>query len=69
MDTIAIGKRLVEERNRRGETQQQVAEATGLSIAAIGMYERGERIPRDKHKIALADHFNCSVESLFFVFE
>ena len=64
MDTLKIGEEL---RKLRGnKTQEEIARAIGVSPAAIGMYERGDRIPRDEIKVKLANYFNASVESIFF---
>lgn len=60
----AIGKRLVELRGNR--TQEEVAKALGCSVSAIGMYERGERMPRDEIKIAIAKYYDVTVQSIFF---
>ncbi len=64
MDAIAIGKELV--RLRGSRTQEEVAKALGISLSAIGMYERGERIPRDEIKIAIAKYYDTTVQSIFF---
>ena len=37
-----------------------------ISKSALAMYERGERIPRDEVKIRIAQHFNMSLEAIFF---
>jgi transcriptional regulator with XRE-family HTH domain len=67
MDTSTIGKRLIELRG--GRTQEEVAKAIGVSLSAVGMYERGERIPRDEVKIALAKYYDVTVQSIFFADE
>ena len=64
MEPKEIGKRLVELRGDK--SQEEVATACGISPAAVGMYERGERIPRDEIKIRLARYFGVTVEGLFF---
>jgi len=64
MDSSAIGERLVALRGSR--TQEEVANALGISISAIGMYERGERIPRDEIKIKIAKYYKKSIQSIFF---
>lgn len=64
MDAIAIGMELV--RLRGSRTQEEVAKALGISLSAIGMYERGERIPRDEIKIAIAKYYDKTVQSIFF---
>ena len=67
MDTTAIGQRLIQLRGSR--TQEQVAKDLGLSLSAVGMYERGERIPRDEVKIAIAKYYDTTVQSIFFTYE
>lgn len=64
MNSETIGKRLTELRGDR--TQESVAEAMNISTSAIGMYERGERIPRDSVKIAIANYYGKSVQEIFF---
>ena len=64
MDKKAIGKRLIELRGSR--TQNEVAQAIGISVAAVGMYERGERIPRDEIKVKLAVFYGKTVSEIFF---
>lgn len=64
MDSRKIGNRLVSLRGAR--TQEDVAKAIGVSVAAIGMYERGERIPRDEIKIKLASYYDTTIQAIFF---
>lgn len=64
MNRFEIGRKLIELRGDR--TQQEVALANGLSVAAIGMYERGERIPRDEIKVRLARYYGKTVDDIFF---
>ncbi|MDD3363009.1 MAG: helix-turn-helix transcriptional regulator [Hespellia sp.] len=64
LDKKEIGKELVRLRGKK--TQDEVANAVGISVSALSMYECGERIPRDPIKIALARFFNKSVEAIFF---
>ncbi len=64
MDSKVIGEKL---RALRGEkTIAQLSREMNLSPSAIGMYENGERIPRDAIKIKYAEHFNMSVGEIFF---
>ena len=64
MSNTEIGARL---RDLRGDTpRQEVAEAIGVSVSALQMYENGARTPRDKTKMALANYYKTSVESIFF---
>lgn len=64
MNSIDIGKRLIA---LRGDlTQEQVAKALGVSRSSIGMYERGERIPRDEVKTEIAKFYDKTVQEIFF---
>ncbi len=64
MDSIRIGKRLVE---LRGDTpQERVSSDIGISVSALSMYEQGNRIPRDEIKIKLATYYHTTVQDLFF---
>ena len=51
---------------RGNRTQAEVAEAVGISASAYGMYEAGQRLPRDDVKIRLAAYHGCSVHTIFF---
>lgn len=64
MDAKAIGQRLITLRGNR--TQEEVAKAIGSSVSAIGMYERGERIPRDEIKLSIAKFYDRTVQSIFY---
>jgi transcriptional regulator with XRE-family HTH domain len=61
-----IGEKLRELRLAKGKTQAEVAAAVGVRPSAIAMYERGERVPRDKTKIILAKYFGKTVNAIFF---
>lgn len=64
MSNAEIGAKL---RELRGETPRPVvAEAVGVSVSALQMYENGARIPRDQTKIALARFYKTTVEDIFF---
>ena len=64
MSNAEIGARL---RALRGEKPRaEVAEAVGVSVSALQMYENGARVPRDQTKMALAVYFHSTVEDLFF---
>ncbi|HBB61475.1 MAG TPA: XRE family transcriptional regulator [Lachnospiraceae bacterium] len=66
MDRVKIAETLRRLRRDRGETQEELADALGVTASSIGMYETGERIPRDEVKIKIAQHFNLSVGDIFF---
>ena len=64
MSNAQIGARL---RSLRGETPRAVvADAVGVSVSALQMYENGARIPRDQTKMALADYYHTTVAAIFF---
>lgn len=59
-----FGKKL---KNLRGEkSQEKMAEEIGVTKSAWAMYEREERVPRDEIKVRIANHFNLSVQEIFF---
>jgi len=60
----SIGKRLLVLRGYK--SQREVAQAVGLTVGAIGMYENGKRIPKDDIKIKLANYYGVTVQELFF---
>lgn len=64
MDKKAIGDRL--RRLRGSRSQQEVADALGVTSMAISLYENGERIPSDNMKIKIADYYNRSVAFIFY---
>ena len=51
---------------RGNKSRQEVAEACGISVSALAMYEAGERVPRDEIKIKLAKYYTRSVNYIFF---
>ena len=65
MDAKEIGKILAELRGNR--TQEEVANAVGISVSALSMYERGERIPRDCIKIRISSYYKKPISKIFFV--
>ena len=66
IDSVEIGARLRTIRTERGESVEYLAKSIGVSNSAIGMYEGGQRVPRDEIKIKIAEHFNMPVELIFF---
>ncbi len=64
MDKEQIGSRLKTLRGSR--SQQEVAQAVGVTPMAISLYESGERIPRDEIKVKLAEYFKTTVNAIFF---
>lgn len=59
-----VAEKLISLRGNR--SREQVANAIGVSISAISMYENGERIPRDDIKIRIANYYECTVQEIFF---
>jgi len=51
---------------RGDRTREEVAEAIGISVSALSMYEGGNRIPRDEIKMSLAQLFGTTVGAIFF---
>ena len=64
MNIKKIGERLVSLRGDK--TQATVANAVGISVSALSMYEQGNRMPRDEIKIRLAEYFGTTIESIFY---
>ena len=64
MERTEAGKKRVELRGNK--SQEEVAKAVGITQAALSMYERGERTPRDDVKIKLANYFESDVAFIFF---
>lgn len=63
-DSVRIGARL---RSLRGDIpRKELAISLGVSLSALAMYERGERIPRDEVKKRIAKYFRTTVEALFY---
>ena len=64
ISSTVIGARLRELRGMR--SQQEVANDLGVSVQAVGMWERGKRIPRDETKVRFAEYYDSDVYSIFF---
>jgi DNA-binding XRE family transcriptional regulator len=64
LDSAKIARRLIDLRGDR--TQQMVADDLGITRTAIGMYETGERIPKDEVKAAIAQYYGKTVQEIFF---
>lgn len=65
MDAKAIGERLVKLRGKK--SQEEVAKALNISVSALSMYERGERIPRDNIKIRSSTYYKKPIHRIFYV--
>lgn len=64
MDGNQIGQRLI--RLRKNKQREAVAHDLGISLSALAMYERGERVPRDEVKIKIANYYGTTVQEIFF---
>lgn len=60
-----LGQKLRQLRIDAGETQTQTAEAIGVTVGAVSLYEAGERVPADPVKSALSRHFNVPLDIFF----
>ncbi|MFO1444555.1 helix-turn-helix transcriptional regulator [Bacillus sp. Bva_UNVM-123] len=64
MNKIKIANKLIDLRGSKPRVE--VAKSLGISVSAIQMYEKGERIPKDEIKIKLANYYQMSVQEIFF---
>lgn len=63
-DAAVIGSTL---RKLRGDLPRlTVANACGISVSALTMYETGQRVPRDEIKVKLARFYGKAVDTIFF---
>ena len=60
-----VGKRLKECREKKGLTQEQLAEKTGMSVGYISSVERGASFPRFENLILLLNTLEVSADSVF----
>lgn len=51
-------------RRRRGENQEQVAEAVGITRQALSKWESGASLPDLPNCVALADYYGVTVDDL-----
>ena len=49
-------------RLERGETQQQLADALGVTWPLVSMWETGARTPSVGNLLRLCSHFGCSAD-------
>ena len=61
---MTLGERLKEEREKRGLTQQDVADEIGVTKQAIFSYEKGVRSPAVTTLCALAQFFEVTTDYL-----
>ena len=63
---VSVGLKLKALRIEKKKSQQQVANELGITKSSLAMYENDKRTPRDEVKVAIADYYGESVQSLFF---
>lgn len=64
LDSAELGHRLRDIRGYR--PQREIAQDLGVSTSTVGMYESGERVPRDTVKIRYAEISGKTVQEIFF---
>ena len=62
-----IRNRVKEMRSERGWTQQQLAEAVGVSRQSINSIERERYVPSLMLALTFAKIFNCATDDIFIV--
>ena len=65
MDTETLTCKVSEARADYGITQQQLADATGISVRTIISIEKGQRLPTLLSAMRIANFFSSSVDQLF----
>ena len=60
-----VGNRVKELRNERGWTQQQLADAVGVSRQSINSIERERYVPSLMLALTFARVFDCSTDEIF----
>lgn len=61
---ITIGENIKNKRLELQKTQEQLAEAVGVSCAAVSKWERGEAYPDITMLFPIARFFRCSIDEL-----
>ncbi len=64
MNYERVAQNLIRLRNEK--SREEVANAVGISVSTLQMYENGQRIPRDNIKIKLANFYGVTVQKIFF---
>lgn len=65
MDTETLTCKVCEARADYGITQQQLADATGISVRTIISIEKGHQLPSLLSAMRIANFFSRSVDQLF----
>lgn len=58
---LSISDRLIEARNLRGLTQDELANLVGVNVRTISAWEKGENFPQDRHLQNLANILRVSI--------
>lgn len=61
---MTTGQKLIDLRGKKA--REDVARDLGVSLSALAMYERDERVPRDEIKVKIANYYNSSVQDIFY---
>lgn len=64
LDKAEVGRRLRD--IRRYRPQREIAEELGVSVTAVGNYERGIHTPPDEIKVKYAELCGKTVQEIFF---
>lgn len=65
MDTETLTCKVCEARANYGITQQQLADATGISVRTIISIKKGHQLPSLLSAMRIANYFSLSVDQLF----
>lgn len=66
MDKLTIAERLKNLREQKNITREQAAKDLGISYSALSAYEIGDRTPRDRVKLRIAEYYGETVQAIFF---
>ncbi len=66
IDKVAVGAKLRSLRRAKKETLEVTSKKLGITVSALAMYERGERVPRDEIKVKISRHYGEDIGNLFF---
>ena len=61
---MSIGEKL--KRLRGSKSRAEVANALGIALSTLTMYENNNRVPRDEIKVRISKYYGTPIEELFF---
>ncbi|MEK5059880.1 MULTISPECIES: helix-turn-helix domain-containing protein [unclassified Paenibacillus] len=64
MENMQLARRIRAFRKLKGFTQQTLAEQSGISLAMLGMFERGTRKPTDEQLAVIAEALEITIVEL-----